>query len=122
MKAFVFIMFSVLFLNSNSLKAQSKSLQKFPGTPFQGTNEYCDYLKPLKFKISITGFNVTITKYYDKEKPKVVKGIYRKGKLFTNDPVEKQFHAGGKYYVLYTTSFGINNLEGGDYEYFELCK
>jgi hypothetical protein len=114
------MLLSILLLLSN-ISAQPKKTIKFPGTPFQGTREFCSSLKPLKYKVTITGILVTITTLYNNEKPQTVKGVYRKGKLFTNNPLEKQFHVQGRLYVIYTTSFGINNLEGGDYITYDLC-
>ena len=121
MKAFLTLLFFLLFLQPG-LKAQTKPSAKFPGTPFQGTKQFCDYLKPLRFDVSIQGYNVTITKFYNKEKQNTVKGTFKKGKLYTNDPIEKQFHAAGKYYKIIPDYFSINNLEGGDYETYEVCK
>src|SRR5436305_1655514 len=121
MKLPVSLLFILLLLH-NACPAQSKTLQKFAGTPFQGTKAFCDFIKPIKYKVFINGYHVTITEYYKDEQPRIIKGVYKGGKLFTDDPTEKQYKASGRYYVIYPASFGINNLEGGDYIQYELCK
>ena len=88
--------------------------------PFQGVKEFCSFSKPLKFKVSITGNKVIITRIYN-DNTRQVNGIIKNGKLYTNDPAEKRFHFAGKYYLLTGSSLGINNLEGGDYIQYQLC-
>jgi hypothetical protein len=77
MKAFLSLFFSLIILNSKTLDAQVKPALKFPGTPFQGTKQYCD-LKPLKYKVTIKGYDVTIVEYYKNEKPTIVTGTYKR--------------------------------------------
>ena len=100
MKTLITFLFT-LFLVQGNLNAQAKEATKFPGTPFQGTKEYCDFLKPLRFTVLIKGNAVIITKFYNKEKPVTIKGSFKKGKLSTNDPTEKQYRADAKYYKIY---------------------
>jgi hypothetical protein len=73
MKIHARFLFMFLLLQG-SLHPQTKTATKFPGTPFQGTKEYCDYVKPLRFNVFIQGYNVTITKFYNKEKQNTIKG------------------------------------------------
>lgn len=121
MKAFFLLLFSLIILNNKTIYAQAKPALKFSGTPFQGTKQYCD-LKPLKYKVTIKGYDVTIVEYYKNEKPTIVTGTYKNGKLFTNNPTEKKYKMSGTYYAIYPKSFGYSNLEGGDFILFELCR
>jgi hypothetical protein len=58
--------------------------------PFQGVKEFCSFSKPLKFKVSITGTKVIITRIYN-DNTRQVNGIIKNGKLNTNDPALKRF-------------------------------
>jgi hypothetical protein len=122
MRVIVILLLAFASLHADSLKAQTKTAKEYPGTPFQGTKEFCSSLKPVKFKIAIKGLNVSIKEFYNNDKPKTVKGIYKKGKVYTDDPLEKQFNVAGRLYAIYPTSFGINNLEAGDYTTYGLCR
>ena len=121
MKGSVLLLFSLVIVNNKILHAQAKPILKFSATPFQGTRQYCD-LKPLKYKVTIKGYNVTIVEYYKNEKPTIVTGTYKKGRLYTNNPNEKKYKMSGTYYAIYPESFGYSNLEGGDFILFELCR
>jgi hypothetical protein len=110
MKVIVILLLAFASLHTGMLKAQTKTAKKYLRIPFQGTREFCSSLKPVKFKIVIKGLNVSIKEFYNNDKSKTVKGIFKRGKLFTNDPLEKQFHVAGRLYVIYPESFGINNL------------
>lgn len=70
--------------------------------------------------MTIKGKKVTITYLY-KEYKKIVKGEFRNGKLFTNDKNETKLNA-GSVYLLISTYISINNLEGGDYIEYDLCR
>ncbi len=94
---------------------------KLQQLPFKGVKEFCSFTKPAKFKVSITGNKIVITKTYN-ENSSTVTGIIKNGKIYTNDPLEKSYNFGGKYYLLSKTEFRVNNLEGGDYVEYDLCK
>lgn len=92
-------------------------------SPFQGTKIFCKYGSKSKYIVSITGNNVLIVS--DKAK---IKGVFKRDKLFTNDPEEIEYRkiAGkynyGKYYVIGTDYFCVLNVENGEYSYYTLCK
>jgi hypothetical protein len=83
---------------------------------------YCSTYLKTKYRIIVTGSKIKITRIY-KEYVDVIHGNLKNGKIFTDDPNEKsakQFQ--GKYYQLKGKSFGVLNVENGDYEWFSLCK
>ncbi len=114
----MFLCVSFLYISITS--AQKKAISKTTTAPFQGVKEFCSFSKPPKFKVSITGTKVIITRIYN-DNTRQVKGIIKNGKLYTNDPAEKRFHFAGKYYLLTGSSLSINNLEGGDYIQYQRC-
>jgi hypothetical protein len=114
------IFLCVSFLYTSITSAQKKAVSKTTTAPFQGVKEFCSFSKPLKFKVSITGNKVIITRIYN-DNTRQVNGIIKNGKLYTNDPAEKRFHFAGKYYLLTGSSLSINNLEGGDYIQYQRC-
>jgi hypothetical protein len=120
MKNLVFL-FVVLFMLITNISAQKKTVQKLAVAPFQGVKEFCSFLKPIKFKVSVTGNKVIITRIYN-DNIRRINGIIKNGKLYTNDPDEKSNRFAGKYYLLTPSSLRINNLEGGDYIEYHLCK
>lgn len=103
-----------LFTSITNISAQKRATPKNVKAPFQGVKEFCSFSKPLKFKVSITGNKVLITRIY-KDNTSLIKGIKKNGKLYTNDPAEKSNRFADKYYLLTNSSLSINNLEGGDY-------
>ncbi len=114
------IFLCVSFLYKSITSAQKEAISKTTTAPFQGVKEFCSFSKPLKFKVSITGTIVIITRIYN-DNTRQVNGIIKNGKLYTNDPAEKRFHFAGEYYLLSGSSLSINNLEGGDYIQYQLC-
>lgn len=109
-----------IFLSIANVNAQKKPVHKATASPFQGTKEFCSFTKPVKYKVTITGKKVIIIYLY-KEYKNIVKGEFRNGKLFTNDKNETKVNA-GRVYVLTSTYISINNLEGGDYIEYNLCR
>ncbi|HNP24859.1 MAG TPA: hypothetical protein PKL37_22475 [Panacibacter sp.] len=65
---------------------------------------------------------IKITRLY-KEYKDVITGVIKNGKIYSNDPNEKNFKpVWGKYYKLVKENFGVLNIENGDYEWFSECK
>lgn len=120
MRSVVVILFTILSFYYNTVTGQSKRTTKYPGTPFQGTKEFCSFSKPVKYNVTITGNKVTIIYLY-KEDKNTIKGEFRKGRLYTNDKSENKLNA-GKVYRLSDTYISVNNLEGGDFVEYNLCK
>ncbi len=91
--------------------------------PFQGKRHFCSYETSMTYDVEINGNSVIISS----EKIKI-KGVYKNGFLFTNDPDEIAYthNAGkynyGKYYVIGTDYFSKLNAENGEYFYYQLCK
>jgi hypothetical protein len=91
--------------------------------PFQGKRRFCSTGSKQVYNVEIKGNDVMIT--YDKIK---IKGVFKNGLLFTNDPeeVEYRHNAGkynyGKYYVIGADYFSVLNSENGEYSYHQLCK
>ncbi len=92
-------------------------------TPFQGERRFCSGESSTTYDVKISGNNVIIS--YEKIK---IKGIFKNGLLFTNDPQEIEYrrNAGkynyGKYYVIGADYFSVLNPENGEYFYHQLCK
>ncbi len=121
MKLLIYLTVCFVSLTGKNLDAQKKPEHKAATTPFQGTKQFCSFYKPTKFKVSITGNKIVITKTY-KDQSSTVTGIIKNGKIYTNDIMEKKYKVGGKYYLLSKTELRINNLEGGDYVEYDICK
>ena len=110
---------------TDSLALQSKILvQKKSKTsaPFQGKKMFCSADSKAKYIITITNDSVLVAIDHIK-----IRGVFKKGKLLTNDPREVEYrrfsHAyDGKYFVIGTDSFSILNSENGEYSYYTLCK
>ena len=90
--------------------------------PFQGKRMFCSTDSKARYAITITHDSVFIAS--DRIK---IKGVFKKNKLFTNDPREIEYsrfsHAHeGKYFVIGTDYFSILNSENGEYSYYTLCK
>ena len=92
-------------------------------TPFQGKRVFCSADSDAKYAVTIKGNNVLIIT--DNKK---ITGLYKKDKLFTNDPEEIEYRKFapknnyGKFYVIATDYFSILNPENSEYRYFTLCK
>jgi hypothetical protein len=83
---------------------------------------YCSDFAKTKYKLSIVGTKIKITRLY-KEYIDNYTGVIRNGKIYSNDPNEKNLKdVRGQYYKLEGKSFGVLNIENGDYEWFTECK
>jgi hypothetical protein len=91
--------------------------------PFQGKKTFCSYGSKAKYIVIVKANNVVIT-----SGKKQYKGVFKAGKLFTNDPEEIEYrkYAGkynyGKFYVLGTDYFSVLNAENGEYSYYTVCR
>ena len=103
----------MLCISKNQCSAQQNGTTTL--APFQGTKEFCSFLKPVKFMVTITGSKVKII-YTNNESSDTTNGVFKNGKLYTDDSNEKTYHVQGKYYLLTKSYLRINNLEGGDYD------
>lgn len=109
----------------DSTPANRNNIQKklIFASPFQGEKIFCAYGNKSKYIVTITGNNVLIVS--DKAK---IKGVFKRDKLFTNDPEEIEYrkiarkYNYGKYYVISTDYFSVLNAENGEYSYYTLCK
>ena len=90
---------------------------------FQGKRHFCSEGSKQVYDVEIKGNDVVISSGKIK-----IKGVYKNGLLFTNDPNELEYrrNAGkynyGKYYVIGADYFSILNAENGEYFYHQLCK
>ncbi len=83
---------------------------------------YCSGFAKTKYKLLITGTKIRITRLY-KEYVDHYTGILKNGKIYSNDPNEKNLKdVWGRYYKLDGKNFGVLNIENGDYEWFTECK
>lgn len=91
--------------------------------PFQGKRFFCSSESKMTYHVEISGNNVVIS--YEKIK---IKGVFRNGLLFTNDPEEIEYRRNsrkynyGKYYVIGVDYFSVLNPENGEYFYYQLCR
>jgi len=104
MKKLVSLILCLVALSITNINAQKKPVHKATATPFQGVKEFCSFTRHAKFKVSITGNKIVITKTYN-ENSSTVTGMITNGKIYTNDPLEKSYNFGGKYYLLSKTEF-----------------
>lgn len=76
----------------------------------------------MQYDVTIKGTKVLIIYTY-KDFTKKVKVIFIKGKVFTDDSNEtgKKGYE-GRYYKISKDFLAINNLEGGDYVEYGLCR
>lgn len=122
MKIFAFAFASYFVLTIALLSAQNRQMNTVLIAPFQGTKHYCSALKPVQYDIRIKGNKVLIIYTY-KDYTKKVNGSFVKGKVFTDDPNETGSKGyKGRYYKISKEFLAINNLEGGDYVEYGLCK
>ena len=116
------------FLNirMDSIPAKNKiNLQKKPksNAPFKGKRIFCSSDREAKYLVTIKGNSVLIV--IDNIK---VTGLFKKDKLFTNDPEEIEYrrfsgkYNYGKFYVIGVDYFSVLNPENGEYRYYTLCK
>jgi hypothetical protein len=95
--------------------------KKFKG-PDKKEKLYCSDFAKTKYKLLITGTKIKITRLY-KEYVDHYTGILKNGKIYSNDPNEKNLKdVWGRYYKLDGKNFGVLNVENGDYEWFVECK
>ena len=121
------LIFNPISLNTGRgflpLKSKSIIQKKLKGTtPFQGKRTFCSADSDAKYRVTIKGNSVLIV--IDQTK---VNGVFKKDKLFTNDPGEIEYRRFsheyyGKYYVIGAEYFSVLNAENGEYRYYTLCK
>lgn len=132
MKSTLFIaLLGIYALFTSSLKADANKRNVFKNAitilannHVSGEKEktYCSPFAKTKFKLLVTKDKIKITRLY-KEYKDVFTGIIKKGKIYSNDPIEKNFKpVWGKLYKLEKSGFGVLNIENGDYEWFSECK
>jgi len=111
------------FDNTQQQKTYQHQKTKIFKPPFQGKRRFCSEESNQVYIVEIKRNNVVIS--YEKIK---IKGVYKNGLLFTNDPeeIEYRHNAGkynyGKYYVIGEDYFSILNPENGEYFYHQPCK
>jgi hypothetical protein len=110
----------LLFISSFDSHAQTNTAHKII-TPFQGTKIFCSFTGKSKYTVTVQG-SKAIMVYSYKEYTTRVSGNFKNGKLYTNDPYEKQSKAGGRYYLISKEMVRVLNLENGDYEEYNICK
>jgi hypothetical protein len=92
-------------------------------SPFQGKRHFCSDKGNLIYDVDINGNNVIISSGKVK-----IKGFFKKGLLFTDDPEEIEYrhfsrkYNYGKYYIINPDYVGVLNSENGDHIYYQLCK
>lgn len=105
------------FLHQRVLSVNNNS-----DTTLEKEKVYCSSYAKTKYRVQITKGKITITRLY-KEYRYVITGKLKNGKIYSDDPNEKNFRpVWGKYYLLGKNSFSVLNIENGEYERFTLCK
>jgi len=101
-------------------KAQNK-VNLSDSSFFHGTKIFCSDYRKTKYKLSINGNEITIIAIYNGEH--TIKGIIKNGKIYSNDPFEKNNKMlAGKVYVFKNSTFKILTSEGGKYDEFNECR
>lgn len=115
---------AINYSDSIPVKNKTTTQKKNKSTsPFQGKKIFCSADSDAKYLVTIKGNSVLIV--IDNKK---ITGVYKKDKLFTNDPEEIEYRKFapknnyGKFYVIATDYFSILNPENGEYRYFTECK
>ncbi len=131
MKYVFFLLLSIFFFNPvhasqkiylTPLMLTDTVPKKVTKNSVQKEKLYCSTFAKTKYKVLITGNKVRITRLY-KEYVDVINGIFKNGKIYSDDTNEKSNKlAWGKYYKLNGNSFSVLNIENGDYEWFAQCK
>ena len=111
----------LLLVSASALKAQPNKSHKTVATPFQGTKTFCSFTGKSKYTVTIKGSGATLLYSYKEYTTKVL-GTFKNGKIYTNDPYEKQSKTGGRYYLVTKDMVRVLNLENGDYEEYDVCK
>src|SRR5215218_8765059 len=114
-------LFLFAFILINPAKAQTKTSNNIAGVPFQGTKQFCSFTGKSRYIVLIKGSRANLTYSY-KEYKTTVSGSFKNGKLYTNDPYEKDSKTGGRYYLISKTLVRVLNTENGDYEDYTICK
>jgi hypothetical protein len=130
MKTIIFL-FSLLFFfnlahaaNCNSYLIVTTDTIPKKSEIINSKNEklYCSDFAKTKYKLLIAGTKIKITRLY-KEYVDHYTGILKNGKIYSNDPNEKNLKdVWGRYYKLDGKNFGVLNIENGDYDWFVECK
>jgi hypothetical protein len=129
MKAVIFLFTLVFFFklthatNCNGhLNFTTDTIAKEFRAPDKKEKLYCSDFAKTKYKLLKTGTKIKITRLY-KEYVDHYTGILKNGKIYSNDPNEKNLKdVWGRYYKLDGKNFGVLNVENGDYEWFVECK
>jgi predicted amidohydrolase len=113
-----------IFIDSTPAKNKTEIHKKIKNNiPFQGKRVFCSADSDAKYAVTIKANNVLIV--IDNKK---ITGVYKKDKLFTNDPEEIEYRKFapknnyGKFYVIATDYFSVLNPENSEYRYFTVCK
>jgi hypothetical protein len=121
-------LFLVLLTTTNFCRAGNSSYPVADSMPhtnkIASRNEklYCSDFAKTRYKLAISGNKIKITRLY-KEYVDSYSGVIKSGKIYSNDPNEKNLKmVWGKYYKLQGKNFGVLNPENGDYEWFVECK
>ena len=129
MKAVIFLFTLIFFFNlahatncNSHLIFTTDSIPKKYKAPDKKGKLYCSDLAKTKYKLLLTGTKIKITRLY-KEYVDNYTGVLKNGKIYSNDPNEKNLKdVWGRYYKLDGKNFGVLNIENGDYEWFTECK
>lgn len=109
--------------NNHHLETVQKKKKKPFKPPYQGKRHFCSDESKMTYDVTIKGNDVVIA--YSTVR---IKGTFKNGLLFTNDPKEIEYiHYGGKsvygkYYILQADYFSVINTENSEYFYYQLCK
>ena len=120
MKTLLLVSF-IVFGSISSLQAQTKTATKGAEAPFQGTRKFCSRSRLTTYIVTINGAKVTI-RYAYKDYASKLSGTFKKGKVYTTDPNEKNSKTSGRYYQITRDRVRVLNLENGDYEQYDVCR
>jgi len=119
------LLYSLITMGNTSTntpaKIPSQKSKKFL-PPFQGQKKFCSDEGRETYTVTITGNNIVLSN------PSVkIKGFFKNGLLFTNDPDEIAYrryakkHNYGKYYMIDNDHLNILNGETGEYFFYTRC-
>jgi hypothetical protein len=108
-------------LEAVSPKTLTKKIKK-NHPPFRGQKKFCSDEGRQTYTVTIKGYSIVLSNSSAK-----IKGIFKNGLLFTNDPDEISYrryakkHNYGKYYMIDKDYLNVLNGETGEYFFYTRC-
>jgi hypothetical protein len=113
-----------IFLNGSSAtncQPSTLPLDTLPLKKEYSRRLYCCTFCEAKYEIIQRKQKLTINWIY-KEKVRKIEAKLVKGKIYSDDPNEKEYKQQGMLYILKGKLFRVKHIENGEYDDYTLCK